>query len=173
MVFPMRRTRCRHARYRSCNQYDRESEFPESAGRLGGGEGRHWEALGLKGRCSRWKQENHRREKQATRNCYQRVASARTLRGGQPQERYLQVQWIRTRLLSIEDSSGVPQVWPLRSEGSGTSYNGFSENFLGDGTILRNGCQNSVPTCMNRSSAGFRARVSSGPSGRRPNGRLC
>src|SRR5207244_9598225 len=30
-----------------------------------------------------------------------------------------------------------PPVEPLRSEGSGTSYNGFSENFFGDGTIMR------------------------------------
>ena len=43
---------------------------------------------------------------------------------------------------SIEESNGVPQVWRRRSEGSGTSYNGFSESFLvgrtggflGDGT---------------------------------------
>jgi len=32
--------------------------------------------------------------------------------------------------LSIEDSSGVPQVWRLRSESSRTSYNELSENFL-------------------------------------------
>src|SRR5213083_3012336 len=37
---------------------------------------------------------------------------------------------------SIEDSSEVPQVWPLRSEGSWTSHNGSSVNFLGDGTIF-------------------------------------
>jgi len=34
---------------------------------------------------------------------------------------------------SIEDSSGVPQVWQRRSEGSGTSHNAFSGNFWGDG----------------------------------------
>jgi hypothetical protein len=32
---------------------------------------------------------------------------------------------------SIEDSSGVPQVWQRRSEGSGTSHNPFSGNFSG------------------------------------------
>ena len=37
---------------------------------------------------------------------------------------------------SIEDSSEVPQVWRLRSEGSWTSHNGSSVNFLGDGTIF-------------------------------------
>ena len=31
--------------------------------------------------------------------------------------------------LSIEDSSEVPQVWRLRSEGSWTSHNGSSETF--------------------------------------------
>jgi hypothetical protein len=36
---------------------------------------------------------------------------------------------------SIEDSSGVPQVWRLRSDSSRTSYNGLSVNCLGDGTI--------------------------------------
>jgi len=36
---------------------------------------------------------------------------------------------------SIEDSSGVPQVWQRRSEGSGTSHNAFSGDFWGDGTI--------------------------------------
>ena len=35
---------------------------------------------------------------------------------------------------SIEDSSEVPQVWRLRSEGSWTSHNG-SVNFLGDGPL--------------------------------------
>src|SRR6059036_2562496 len=40
---------------------------------------------------------------------------------------------------SIEDSSEVPQVWPLRSEGSWTSHNGSSVNFLGDGTIFWGG----------------------------------
>ena len=35
---------------------------------------------------------------------------------------------------SIEDSSGVPQVWQRRSEGSGTSHNAFSGNFWGDGS---------------------------------------
>ena len=39
-------------------------------------------------------------------------------------------------LRSIEDSSGVPQVWQRRSEGSGTSHNAFSENFWGNGTIF-------------------------------------
>src|SRR5437762_5783782 len=34
--------------------------------------------------------------------------------------------------VSIEDSSEVPQVWRLRSEGSWTSHNGSSVNFLGD-----------------------------------------
>src|SRR5436189_606109 len=38
--------------------------------------------------------------------------------------------------VSIEDSSEVPQVWRLRSEGSWTSHNGSSVNFLGDGTIF-------------------------------------
>src|SRR5437667_2492703 len=37
---------------------------------------------------------------------------------------------------SIEDSSEVPQVWRLRSEGSWTSHNGSSVNFLEDGTIF-------------------------------------
>jgi hypothetical protein len=32
---------------------------------------------------------------------------------------------------SIENSSGVPQVWLPRSEGFGASHKGFSENFLG------------------------------------------
>src|SRR5947199_3371672 len=32
--------------------------------------------------------------------------------------------------------SEVPQVWPLRSEGSWTLHNGSSVNFLGDGTIF-------------------------------------
>jgi len=32
---------------------------------------------------------------------------------------------------SIEDSSGVPQVWQRRSEGSGTSHNAFSGKLLG------------------------------------------
>src|SRR2546422_2455530 len=111
---------CRHARHRGCNQYDRESELSESAGRLGGGESRHWEALGLNGRCSRWKQENHRREEQATRNCYQRVASARTLRGGHLQERYgdLQVQRIRSGFSNEGDTSAFvgedPQGSPRR-----------------------------------------------------------
>ena len=41
------------------------------------------------------------------------------------------------RLLpSIEDSSEVPQVWRLRSEGSWTSHDGSSVDFLGDGTIF-------------------------------------
>src|SRR5438552_4724746 len=34
------------------------------------------------------------------------------------------------------DSSEVPQVWRLRSEGSWTSHNGSCVNFLGDGTIF-------------------------------------
>src|SRR5437667_4847050 len=38
--------------------------------------------------------------------------------------------------VSIEDSSEVPQVWRLRSEGSWTSHNGSSINFLGEGTIF-------------------------------------
>ena len=37
---------------------------------------------------------------------------------------------------SVENSSGVLQVCRRRSEGSGTSYNAFSENFLGDGRIF-------------------------------------
>ena len=37
---------------------------------------------------------------------------------------------------ALEDSSEVPQVWRLRSEGSWTSHNGSSVNFLGDGTIF-------------------------------------
>jgi hypothetical protein len=37
---------------------------------------------------------------------------------------------------SIENSSAGPQVWRRRSEGSATSHNGFSENFLGDGTCF-------------------------------------
>src|SRR5438445_8795539 len=32
---------------------------------------------------------------------------------------------------ALEDSSEVPQVWRLRSEGSWTSHNGSSVNFLG------------------------------------------
>src|SRR5947199_4163057 len=42
----------------------------------------------------------------------------------------------RKEVVSIEDSSEVPQVWRLRSEGSWTSHNGSSVNFLGDGTIF-------------------------------------
>src|SRR5438552_7394746 len=34
------------------------------------------------------------------------------------------------------DSSEVPQVWRLRSDGSWTSHNGSSVNFPGDGTIF-------------------------------------
>src|SRR5439155_960887 len=41
--------------------------------------------------------------------------------------------------VSIEDSSEVPQVWRLRSEGSWTSHNGSSVNFLGDGAIFWGG----------------------------------
>jgi len=36
--------------------------------------------------------------------------------------------------VSIEDSSEVPKEWRLRSEGSWTSHNGSSENFLGNGS---------------------------------------
>src|SRR5881296_3261431 len=43
--------------------------------------------------------------------------------------------WLRPQA-ALEDSSEVPQVWPLRSEGSWTSHNGSSVNFLGDGTIF-------------------------------------
>src|SRR5207249_938591 len=39
----------------------------------------------------------------------------------------------RKESMSIEDSSEVPQVWRLRSEGSWTPHNGSSVNFLGDG----------------------------------------
>src|SRR2546425_4503336 len=37
---------------------------------------------------------------------------------------------------ALEDSSEVPQVWRLRSEGFWTSHKGSSVDFLGDGTIF-------------------------------------
>src|SRR6266576_959357 len=62
--------------------------------------------------------------------------------GGNSTPRSPELEW-HSRLFesiedsrSIEDSSEVPQVWRLRSEGSWTSPNGSSVNFLGDGTIF-------------------------------------
>src|SRR5438132_91011 len=52
--------------------------------------------------------------------------------------RVRQPEWNQAERKSIDVLNGVPQVWRRRSEGSGTSYNGLSENFLGgDGTRIQ------------------------------------
>ena len=78
---------CRLTCDRDSNQNDRQFEFSESAGRPGGPESGHRQFLGPDRRSARRRQEDHRREEQATRNRYPDVAAARTLCGGRLQGR--------------------------------------------------------------------------------------
>ena len=79
--------------------HDREREFSQFPSGHGGAENGNRDILGAHRRGTRWKQESHRTEEQATGSGYQDVKVARTLRAGDLRWRhgYLPDQRLRGR----------------------------------------------------------------------------